>query len=329
MEKISVIVPVRNPPLAQFRLCLQSLAGQLYDNYEVILIDDGSDDKSFENIVTEYKDKFSDIKIIRQEHQGVGVARNNGIQSSSGDFIAFCDCDDFLSDNFLYNLRKAIQGVDLAICGVTEQFYPTFNSLVDMRIFSSMPSSYNYVQYVNFSVNKLYRKNIIQDNHIIFDGSIKLGEDALFLATYFSKCNRIRTIEDKLYHYLPNTHSAVHTYYPEYWDWESKGIIAQLKMFGTHPLNFMEQQFMQHWLFDKVRGAVNYYVDVGHINEETLRRKAILSKIMQSDIYRKLMIDSNYKNNIFLSSKDKKVLWIWKHFGLENSVKIKKLYHRL
>jgi glycosyltransferase involved in cell wall biosynthesis len=324
MEKISVIVPLHNPPLAQFRLCLKSLAEQLYDNFEVILVDDGSNDKSYRKIVSEYESQFKNLLIITQDHQGVGKARNKGIQTASGDFIAFCDCDDFLSDNYLYNLRKAIQGVDLAICGVTEQFYSTFNSLVDMHIFSSFPSYYNYVQYVNFSVNKLYIKSIIDDNHIAFDESVKLGEDAVFLAAYFAQCRRIRTIEDKLYHYLPNAYSAVHTYYPEYWAWESEVIRLQLEIFEKYPLNPREQQFMQHWLFNKIRGAVNYYVDIGHINEDSKQREQVLSGITSSDIFKKLMDNLYYNDNPFLSQKDKRVLWIWQHFGLRNSVKIKK-----
>lgn len=326
MDKISIIVPFHNPPLAQFRLCLESLAGQLYDNFEVILVDDGSEDESYKYIVSEYKNKIPNLQIIIQKHRGVGAARNKGIQIASGRFIAFCDCDDFLSENYLYSLRKAIQGADLAICGVAEQVYPTINSLVDMHVFSSFPSVYNYVQYVNFSVNKLYKKDIIDDNHIIFDESVKLGEDALFLTTYFSKCCRIRMIEDKLYHYLPNCYSAVHTYYPEYWIWESEVIRVQLGIFEKYPLNDKEQQFMQYWLFNKMRGVINYYVDIGHISEAPLQREKILSVISHSDIFKKLMEDSDYKDNIFMTAKDKKLLWIWRNLGLSYGVKIKKYW---
>lgn len=326
MEKISIIVPFHNPPLAQFRLCLESLAGQLYDNFEVILVDDGSEDESYKYIVAEYKSKFSGLQIIKQEHQGVGAARNNGIQASAGNFIAFCDCDDYLSNNYLYSLNKAIKDVDLAICGVAEQSYPTINSLVDMHIFSSLPSVYNYVQYVNFSVNKLYKKKIIDDNHIVFDESIKLGEDAIFLARYLSKCGRIRMIEDELYHYLPNIYSAVHAYYPEYWIWESKVIRVQLELFEKYPLNSKEQQFMQYWLFNKIRGIVNYYVDKGHINEVPLQQKKFLSVISNSDIFKKLMENTDYKDNIFMTAKDKKLLWIWCNLGLNYGVKIKKYW---
>lgn len=324
MEKISIIIPLHNPPLAQFRLCLESVSKQIYDNYEVILVDDGSDDETYKDVISEYKNIIPNLRIIIQKNQGVSAARNTGIRAASGKFIAFCDCDDFLSDCYLYSLQEAIYNVDLAVCGITEQFYPTINSLVDMKIFASFPSVYNYVQYVNFCHNKLYKKSIITDNDIFFDEDIKLGEDSVFLADYFSKCRRIRTIDNSLYHYLSNNGSAVHTYYPEFWEWESKVIRCQLRTFGKYPLNFKEQQFMQHWLFDKIRGVVNYYVDLGHVNVNSQEREKIADKIMKSDIYKKLMENSEYKSNMFFNAKDRKVLWIWHHLGLEYGIKLKK-----
>lgn len=320
MEKISVIVPIYNPPLARFRLCLKSLINQLGVDYEILLIDDGST-VDVEKIVKKYQIQCNKIHFYRTENHGVGAARNKGLEMASGDYIVFCDADDFVENNYLVSLWNALKSADLAICGVTEQFFPVVDSYVDSRVFSSFPSLYNKIQYVNFSVNKIFKKKILDKNNICFDSSVALGEDAIFIGEYLEHCKYIRTISCNLYHYLPNSISAVHSYYPNYWQWEKQVITVQFKQFMHFPLNTEESQYMHYWAFHKIRGAVNYYAEYEK-NDERLRKQ--LHEIENSDIYSYLFREQDIKSNLFFNKKELALLNIWKKAGLHKGINVKK-----
>ena len=97
IPKISVVAPVYNVEdyLSQ---CIESIMNQSFKGFELILIDDGSIDKSSQ-ILTEYKEQYPNvIKLISQENQGVSVARNIGLEESTGEYLAFVDSDDFLEE---------------------------------------------------------------------------------------------------------------------------------------------------------------------------------------------------------------------------------------
>ncbi len=99
---ISAIVPVYNTEKLVGR-CIDSIIAQTYPNWELILVDDGSTDKSF-SVLKEYETKDCRIKVIHQENAGPGLARNKGIQNASGDYIVFVDSDDVIKTNYFEKL---------------------------------------------------------------------------------------------------------------------------------------------------------------------------------------------------------------------------------
>ena len=114
--KVSVIVPVYNVE-KYLRKCLDSLVNQTIDNYEVIIVNDGSKDES-EKIINEYKNKYSCIKAYKKENGGMSSARNYGLKYAKGEYIAFTDSDDFIEENMLeemYNKAKKDDS-DVVIC---------------------------------------------------------------------------------------------------------------------------------------------------------------------------------------------------------------------
>ena len=141
-DLISVIVPFYKTPIVRLRYCIESLLKQTYENFELLLIDDGNSVK-YEAIKNEYEELDSRIHFIRQENAGVSVARNNGLHHAKGKYIVFCDSDDYVESNYLHELHNAVQDCDLAICGVADQWFPVIESKVDMRVFCSLPSVYN------------------------------------------------------------------------------------------------------------------------------------------------------------------------------------------
>lgn len=100
--KFSIIIPVYNTS-AFIEKCLNSVFSQTYDNYEVIVVNDGSTDDSESKIKL-----YSKIKYLKQENMGLSEARNNGVKLSSGDYILFLDSDDYFDKDLLLNLSKNI-----------------------------------------------------------------------------------------------------------------------------------------------------------------------------------------------------------------------------
>lgn len=111
MIKYSFIVPVYNTE-KYLKKCLDSLVNQTFDNFEIIIVNDGSIDKSSE-IIKKYKEKYSNIKSIEQKNQGLSMARNNGVKKASGDYLIFVDSDDYIETNLLEEVDKVIGDNDI------------------------------------------------------------------------------------------------------------------------------------------------------------------------------------------------------------------------
>ena len=112
---ISVIVPVYNSEQTLHR-CIDSILGQTYRNFELLLINDGSKDRSGE-ICDEYARKDNRVKVFHKENGGVSSARNVGLDNARGEWITFCDSDDHVSKEWLSNMLDNDTGCDLVVQG--------------------------------------------------------------------------------------------------------------------------------------------------------------------------------------------------------------------
>ena len=122
---ISVIIPVFNVE-EYLKKCIESVISQTYPELEIILVDDGSTDKSGQ-ICDEYAKKEHRIKVIHKENEGQGVARNYALDLGKGDYIAFVDSDDYIEPDMFEVMLNAISSgdYDIAICGVKFRSYAT------------------------------------------------------------------------------------------------------------------------------------------------------------------------------------------------------------
>lgn len=310
---ITVIVPYYKTPKLRFRKCIESLIEQTFQEFEVLLIDDGNEDEYME-IEKEYSLKDERVHFVHKKHEGVSAARNYGISMAKGQYLSFIDADDYVDISFLQKMYTALKDSDLAVCGVDEQYFPVLEGWNDKRIFWSQPNFFNGLQYINFSVNKLYKTDIIRKHNISFPTEIKLGEDALFLNQYFEYCGSIRCIGDLLYHYVPNEQSAIHQFKPSYWEWERQVIAMQWKRFHTYSLSAVNEMGMTKWLFIKLKGAFFYYIS--HMNDsEQLDRQ--LGKMMEDDSFLNLMNGVTGKENPHLSRNERIILRLWRIFGVK------------
>ena len=185
MPLISIIVPVYNTEKYLHR-CIDSILIQTFTDFELLLIDDGSKDRSGE-ICDEYAKNDSRVRVFHKENGGVSSARNLGLDNAKGEWISFVDADDYLNDDSLSILSQNLD-VDLIIASYEEYYEGTVKNnqcgLLDVKISSRSDKKHFFFQYMHTGIlkciwGKLYHKRIIKA--IRFDTNMRFGEDTLFM----------------------------------------------------------------------------------------------------------------------------------------------------
>ena len=195
--KVSVIVPVYNVEKYLNR-CLDSLVNQDFDDYEIIVVNDGSPDNSQE-IIDEYKKKYSCIKAFKKENGGISSARNLGLGYARGEYIAFVDSDDYVASNFLSLMYKKAKETksDVVICDYyalneKEKRYTKCH----MNYSSNMKVEYLLSPPMVWS--KLIKKEIM--DKVKFTEGI-FYEDLDICMRLFSWVNKVSFVDEPLYNY--------------------------------------------------------------------------------------------------------------------------------
>lgn len=234
---LSIIIPVYNAEMT-LRRCLDSIfcTSTLNSRFEVILVNDGSHDKSIE-ICREYKQKYPNIiKVIDQPNLGVSVARNVGIDNAQGKYILFEDSDDYFCPGILDNLELENSKADWELYNFEPKTKETIvnNKLVVAK--DKIPY-YEKVLYgdrspkgvinTNYRVvwSKIYKRKIIVNNDIRFPVGIPIGEDMLFNIAYIAHSSIFRYHTAKMSVYCDNPGSAMRS------DKEIEETIANNKAF--------------------------------------------------------------------------------------------------
>ena len=204
---ISIIVPVYNSEQT-LQQCIESILWQTYKNIELLLIDDGSTDRSGE-ICDEYARKDSRVRVFHKENGGVSSARNVGLENARGSWITFCDSDDRVSNEWLANMLQSDAECDLVVQGFsTPMEYEPLNSEINHFCVYSGPIKDGLIlllqrHILGYLWVKLFKSSIIRNHHIKFDKNIFLQEDELFILSYAKYCNSMTAIEKIGYFYNP------------------------------------------------------------------------------------------------------------------------------
>jgi len=207
-DLISVVVPVYNVE-AHLNRCVDSIISQTYKNLEIIIIDDGSTDRSAQ-ICDDYLAVDKRITVVHQENKGLSNARNAGIYRSNGKYISFVDSDDYLDSRFIELLYKSMvsHNADIVVCDIrsfdayTLQFFPHTRELnvgfVDTeRIFDIM-MEVDYPWIYTMTCNKLYSRRLF-DNASFPDGLIH--EDEIIFLDYVKQGAKFYQIKEPLFCY--------------------------------------------------------------------------------------------------------------------------------
>ena len=207
---ISVIVPFYNEEKYLNR-CLDSIINQTYNDLEILLIDDGSNDNSF-NIAKEYESKDSRIKLYKQNNEGLSSARNKGLDNAQGEYILFVDGNDEIVNTMIYDLYNLLinTSCDIAICSIKE--INDDNYLIDNKeeIINIIDNDDKYDMIQKDPIrsvvqwNKLFKKYIFDD--IRFPVG-KYHEDEYVIHKELFKANKIAYTNKQLYLYYRNPNS--------------------------------------------------------------------------------------------------------------------------
>lgn len=223
MAKISVIIPVYNKSSA-LCACLDSILTQTFQDFECILIDDGSTDESGE-ICDQYCCREDRIKILHKQNGGVSSARNAGIEMAQGKYLMFCDADDTIPPDALENLLRPYGSFDgqLTVGGFVDVLVDTQENTVrsihsNFRDYTEIDTTDPEALYGFFEKNsmlsscgKLFRRDIIMEYGLRFDTGLVVLEDYAFVIEYLSHCKRICMIPENVYNYITlATSSIVH-----------------------------------------------------------------------------------------------------------------------
>lgn len=206
---ISIIIPVYNNALYLPR-CIESILKQTYPFFELILIDDGSNDKSYE-ICKKYALQDSRIRVFHQSNNGVSSARNKGLCESNGKYVCFIDSDDWIKFNFLEklliyefpidSLGLVIQGAD--VYNMNKEFVKSISFQEELLVGEQMKKAFTDFELYLWGApwSKLYNLHIIKENNLNFNESLHYGEDLLFMFQYIKHINYIQFSSEHNYVY--------------------------------------------------------------------------------------------------------------------------------
>ena len=221
MERLmTVVVPIYNSE-EFLRECLDSILCQTFQNFELICIDDGSEDSSVE-IIKEYMNSDSRITLLKQQHKGAGAARNLGLDNASGQYIIFLDSDDFFDSTMfekMYN-RAVETDADIVMCGC--KIYDTktrifrnpiaglqVQLLPKQEVFSKDDIPEHIFQIASgWPWDKLYKLEFIKRKKVFFQ-EIMVVNDGLFVDIAAAEAERIAVVKEQLVSYRINSGTSI------------------------------------------------------------------------------------------------------------------------
>lgn len=210
--KISIIVPVYN--VEQYlSKCILSVLEQTYQDWELLLVNDGSPDNS-DKICEEFAQKDNRIRVLHKENGGVSSARNLGLENAKGDYIMFIDSDDWISNDCLEVCKYEIEKNNLD--ALQFGFFSIYSDrkLAHINSSTSILSGEEYIQTNSFNVcvwGGIYRRKIIEGNQLRFPIELKLAEDQIFVLSFLKETQRIKYLDRGMYYYYQRDESANHS----------------------------------------------------------------------------------------------------------------------
>ncbi len=271
MVKVSVVVPVFNGE-SYIRKCLDSLVRQTLKDIEIIIINDGSKDKTLD-ILKEYQKKCKNIKIINQENKGIAASRNEGIKVAEGEYIAFLDSDDFVDLTMYQKLYQKITSSDFDV--VTTYFNFQYEEKIEKGIVDIKKDILNIKDLKKYFLNmypvvwnKLYKKELFND--LKFRNVY--AEDVDILYRILPKIKKMGVVKEYLYYYYQRENSESKVYTTRLFDY-------------VYNFNDLYKYYQTKWYMEIYKKEFEY-VYVRYLYATFLKRSLTLDIKMQEKAYK-------------------------------------------
>ena len=288
MPKVSIIVPVYNSK-NYIKKCIESILNQTYDDFELLIVDDGSNDNT-ESIIKKYNDER--IKYFKTENNGAGNARNLGIDKSSGEFIVFVDSDDYIAKEFVEKLVNKVESesLEIAVCN----FYKKKKNRIKKEKInhfenSNLKNNEELLLEIGFELwNKIYKKSLIIKNKLRFNDNIRY-EYIPFVLDALLYAKKVGHIDEYLYYFVIHVNSE--TYKASEKEYDILSIFKEMnaKYKGNN------KEIIKRITLNELN---NYIIDQKNQKDKKIREKTI-NEIY--DYFEKEIPD--YKNNKYYKDK--------------------------
>ena len=256
---ISIIIPAYNVEKYIIE-CVRSIQKQTIKNIEIIIIDDGSIDKTG-LICDEMATNDKRIKVIHKSNGGVSSARNIGIKESNGDYLYFMDADDSIKPKMLEILYNSliIDKLDLTICGYEVISNKNTIKTMDTEYIPDIKKSYSFFRklVLNNLLNPLWNKLFIKEKIEWFDEEKIRGEDLDFVLKYLRKAKKVKFIKDVLYQYKKREDSSTSIC-------ESRRIedlIDSYNMISSFVISFFNEKSRDEEIYVKNLSLINNFLE--------------------------------------------------------------------
>lgn len=209
MPFYSIIVPIYNKEKT-LEQCIQSVLSQTCNDWELLLIDDGSKDKSL-TVANNYAS--SAIQVLHHENHGVSYTRNRGIKEAKGEYLIFLDADDYYEPSFLEHIQVGIQNnqANIYLCGITKVHiagnkevlrFPIQGLYTSEKVKEQFFTIESRTGLFGYVANKIISNRFIKENHILFNEKMKNSEDFLFFLDCYKKCKTFFFMDECGYNYI-------------------------------------------------------------------------------------------------------------------------------
>lgn len=301
---ISIIVPIYNAE-SHLEKCIQSVINQSISNFELILVDDGSTDKS--KIICQRFLNDNRVRYYYKTNGGVSSARNFGIKKSSGNWLCFIDADDWVESDYLKNIISK-NNADLVISNIKSinEKGVKFNSLhskSEMRTESFfVPDDFfdgNQFILSNSPVAKTFKTDIIINNNIYFNEHLKNGEDFIFVLQYALKCKTIEFNNQFNYCYNKmNNQSVTNSYFKDYFTNLKNTKNALFEVISNYRI-VSDEEKSQHYFRIAIKAIYEESKNdkIGFFSKYSEIKKIINSEEVKS--FRKLKLKNQFNDSKF------------------------------
>lgn len=300
---ISIIIPIYNAE-KYLEKCISSILNQTYSNLEIILINDGSKDRSLD-MCKEYAKNDKRIIVIDKENEGVSIARNEGIEIANGDWISFIDADDWINmdmfEKLIYIGNGEIFDVIMCNCYINKENDEIINSslsnydlcyckkeinILQQKFLCKGINEYKpYVWGIGTPWCKLYKSSLIKENNIRFVPGLTRNEDGLFNLYVFEYSNKILYTPEAYYHYRVLSNSLSHGKQKDIISNTEKNLF-ELKRFAK---DFNKDEIFINGVYSRIITSTQLYLKDYYFYDVSFNtyfhKKKELIKLMETELY--------------------------------------------